>query len=392
MDSDSVQEEIVKRVRAIVPLVQERAPWQDENRKLHPEVVEALDEAGVFRMRVPARYGGYESDTRTMLEVAAVLAQADGATAWNTSVWWIPTWMVGMFPDHVQEEVLGEYGGRVCGTLSPGGAAEPADGGIVVNGQWGFISGAPHSHWQSIIAIAPTADGSGMEPIMALVPISDLRLVDDWNAAGLRGSGSVTTVAENVFVPSERVLPLGAVMGGQTVSEANRTLPMYRAPLLAVAAATSAGTPTGLAEGALELFLKRSTERGITYTDYERQADAPVTHLQVAQASLMADEARFHAERLTGLVDSKGALGQEWSLQERARCRADMAALCRRSKDAVTLLGEASGGRSVYSGHPMQRMVRDITALNLHALMYPDTGFELYGRVLSGLEPNTLYI
>ncbi|MEV2275139.1 acyl-CoA dehydrogenase family protein [Nocardiopsis sp. NPDC049922] len=392
MDNDPGREEIVKRVRAIVPLVREHAPWQDENRRLHDEVVEALDEAGVFRMRVPTRYGGYESDTRTTLEVASVLAQADGATAWNTSVWWIPTWMVGMFPDHVQEEVLSEHGGRVCGTLSPGGAAEPTDGGFVVNGRWGFISAAPHSHWQSIIAVTPTPDGSGMQPIMALVPMSDLRLVDDWHAAGLRGSGSVTTVAENVFVPSDRVLPLGAVMQGQTVSEANRELPMYRAPLLAVAAATSAGTPTGLAEGALELFLERSTERGITYTDYGRQADAPVTHLQVAQASLMADEARFHAERLTSVVDAKGSLGEEWSLLERARCRADMSALCRRAKDAVTLLGEASGGRSVYTEHPMQRMVRDITALNLHALMYPDTGFELYGRVLSGLEPNTLYI
>ncbi|MFD6949702.1 acyl-CoA dehydrogenase [Nocardiopsis sp. TSRI0078] len=386
------REELVKRARAVQPVVEKHVRWQEENRRLHDEVVEALDDVGVFRMRVPARYGGYESDALAMAEVASTLAQADGATAWTTSVWWIPTWMVGMFPDHVQEEVLSSHGGRVCGTLSPSATAEPVDGGITVNGRWGFISGAPHSHWQEIIAMAPTPDGSEQYPVVALVPMSDLRLVDDWHSVGLRGSGSVTTVAEDVFVPSERVVPLPSVLRGESVSEANRELPMYRAPLLAVAAAASVGTPTGLAEAALDVFLERAGERGITYTDYARQADAPVTHLQVAEASLKVDQARFHGERTARLLDSKGALGEEWSLRERARCRVDVAAVCRLAKEAVTVLGEASGGRSVYTDTPMQRILRDVTALNLHALMYPQTGFELYGRVLAGLEPNTLYV
>ncbi|MFE1165790.1 acyl-CoA dehydrogenase family protein [Nocardiopsis sp. NPDC058789] len=386
------REELVKRARAVQPLVRRHAPWQEENRRLHDEVVEALDDAGVFHMRVPTRYGGFESDALTMSEVAAALANADGATAWTASVSWIPTWMVGMFPDHVQEEVFSTHGGRVCGTLSPSAMAEPTKGGFTVNGRWGFISGAPNSHWQEIIALAPTPDGADRYPVVALVPLSDLRTVDDWHAVGLRGSGSVSTVAEDVFVPSERVVPLMSVLSGESASEANRELPMYRAPLLAVAAAASVGTPTGLAEAALELFLERAGERGITYTDYSRQIDAPITHLQVAEASLRTDRARFHGERTARLLDVKGALGEEWSLLERARCRVDVAAVCKLAKETVTMLGEASGGRSVYTDLPMQRIVRDVTALNLHALMYPETGFELYGRVLSGLEPNTLYV
>jgi hypothetical protein len=30
--------------------------------------------------------------------------------------------------------------------------------------------------------------------------------------------------------------------------------------------------------------------------------------------------------------------------------------------------------------------------VNLHALMTPETNYELYGRILLGLEPNTQYI
>jgi len=64
----------------------------------------------------------------------------------------------------------------------------------------------------------------------------------------------------------------------------------------------------------------------------------------------------------------------------------------RLAKEAVDILATASGGSSIYSGIPIQRIHRDVQSVNLHALMHPNTNFELYGRVLCGLEPNTLYI
>ncbi|WP_342743911.1 acyl-CoA dehydrogenase family protein [Haloechinothrix alba] len=125
-----------------------------------------MAEAGLFRMRVPARYGGYECSARTLVDVGTELGRGDGSAAWTASVWWIPTWMVGLFPDEVQDEVFSTPNVRVCGTVSPSASAAYTDGGIVVNGKWGFISGARHSHWQEIIAMAPhirrwTAAGHG---------------------------------------------------------------------------------------------------------------------------------------------------------------------------------------------------------------------------------------
>ena len=69
-----------------------------------------------------------------------------------------------------------------------------------------------------------------------------------------------------------------------------------------------------------------------------------------------------------------------------------MGAVCRLAKEAVDIFDTASGGSSIYSDVPIQRIDRDIQAVNLHALMHPDTNAELYGRILCGLEPNTLYI
>jgi alkylation response protein AidB-like acyl-CoA dehydrogenase len=227
---------------------------------------------------------------------------------------------------------------------------------------------------------------------MALVPMSDLQIVDDWHTSGLQATGSVSTVADGVFVPRQRVLPLGAVLQGAGASRHHPTSTIHRAPLLPVASASSVGTVLGLARAMQAVFSERLADRKITYTDYPSQREAPVTHLQVAEAALKVDEAEFHAYRLADLVDTRAREGAQWSVRERAQARADMGAVCRLGKEAADLLAAASGGTSVYRSLPVQRIVHDIHAVNLHALMHPTTNYELYGRILCGLEPNTMYL
>jgi hypothetical protein len=104
------------------------------------------------------------------------------------------------------------------------------------------------------------------------------------------------------------------------------------------------------------------------------------------------DEAAFHAQRLSAAVDAKCAEGSAWDVGERALARADLGAAGRLAKEAADILGTASGGSSIQTSVPIQRYVRDLNAVTLHALMHPNTNAELYGRVLCGLEPNTAYI
>ncbi|GAA0379159.1 acyl-CoA dehydrogenase [Acrocarpospora corrugata] len=383
------QEELVRRASELVPLLQANALSTEDGRQLTPDSLDALRDAGIYRMRVPARYGGYESDARTMVRVASELGRGDGSTSWTASVWWITSWMAAMFPDDVQDEVFDSPDTRLCGTLSPTGMAVRQPGGAVLNGKWGFISGARHSTWQVIVAVSPTPEG-GHEPIMALVPLADLQIVDDWFTSGLRGTGSITTIAQNVFIPEERILSMGAILHEQYGSKRNAESAIYRNPLLPVASASSVGTVLGMAKGAWDAFLGRLPDRHITYTAYTSQREAPLTHFQVAEARLLIDEAEFHALRLAGQVDEKS--GAEWTAEERARARADMGAVCDLAKQAVDLLTTASGGSSIYSDVPMQRIQRDMQAVNLHALMHPDTNRELYGRILCGMPPNTFYL
>ena len=62
------------------------------------------------------------------------------------------------------------------------------------------------------------------------------------------------------------------------------------------------------------------------------------------------------------------------------------------AREATRILQEASGATSIHQDVPMQRISRDIQALALHGVLNPTTNLELYGRVLCGLEPNTLLL
>ncbi|WP_328450773.1 MULTISPECIES: acyl-CoA dehydrogenase family protein [unclassified Amycolatopsis] len=384
--------QLVERAAGLVPLLRANAGKAAEDRRLTEETIDALADAGIFKLRVPARFGGYEADTTTLMEVAAELGRGDGSASWVASVYSIPGWMVCMFPEQVQEEVFSTPDVRVCGTLSPTAFAKPVAGGFVVNGKWSFISGAPHAHWQEIIAILDPADGSEPYPLMALVPMADLQVVDDWYATGLKGSGSLTTIAQDLFVPAERALPMPTVVQGNSVSERNARIPIYRAPLVPVAGASTVGTLLGLARAAKENFLEWLPGRRIAYTAYTKQSDAAVTHLQVAEASQKIDQAEFHAWRITSTVDRKAAEGVPWTLVERARNRADVGEVCKLAKEAVDILAAGAGGASIYQHVPIQGILHDLQAASLHALINPTTAAELYGRILCGLEPDTAYI
>jgi alkylation response protein AidB-like acyl-CoA dehydrogenase len=385
--------ELVRRASELIPLLQKSASWGDENRRLSDDAIGAMTDAGVLKIRVPTRYGGYESDMRTVVEVLAELGRGDGSAAWTAAVWTISSWMVGLFPDEVQDEIFSTPDVRVSGILSPSAMAVPADGGVILNGRWSFNTGCQQSHWNTNAAVLATPDG-GHEPVMVAIPLSDLEIVDDWYTAGLRGTGSVTTIAKDLFIPQERVLPMVPVLQGQHSSNLNADSPIYRAPFMPTACTTVSAAALGLAKAAKDAFFERLPGRKITYTDYDNQREAPLTHLQVAEATAKVDEAEFHAYRAADMLDakSKSPTDEQWTLEERARARLDMGAVCQRAKEAVDILNTASGGSSIYSHVPIQRIERDIQTVNLHAIMHPNTNFELYGRIVCGLEPNTVFL
>jgi alkylation response protein AidB-like acyl-CoA dehydrogenase len=384
--------QMVQRAAAIVPILRAHAAAGDKNRRMAEATVDAMAEAGIFRMQLPVHFGGYECDTKTTAAVGVHLGRGDGSAAFCVSAWWVMTWAISHFPDEVQEEVFADPDVRICGTLVPSGTAEVVDGGVVVSGEWGFNSGAWHSQWKMLSTMVPTPDGNDVAPIMAIVPMTDLKIIDDWDVAGLRATGSVTTVAENVFIPAARYQSIPAVMRQEFDQNRNSDTPIYRGPVVGVLSAINTGKMVGLAKAAQEAFFERLTDRPIAHTTYTRQAEAPVVHLQVAEAAMKIEEAESHSRELAAMVDGKNEADESWTTLERAYCRVVVGRVAQLSLEAVNIFNMASGASSIYTNMPIQRIQRDIQAINIHALNLPSKNLELYGRILCGQEPNTFFI
>ncbi len=383
--------ELVQRVTDIVPVLRANAQWGDQHRRLADESVDAMIDSGVLRMLVPTHYGGYESDMQTIVDVGIQLGRGDGSPAFCATAWWAQCWAVAHFPDSVQDEVFASPDVRICGTLVPNGKGEITKDGVVVSGEWGFNSGAWHSQWKvlSTLVINPAGE---IEPIAAVVPMGDLEIVDDWDAAGLRGTGSITLVARDVFIPRERFQWLSEVARQEYGSERNADSPCYRGPIVGVLSNINTGKQVGLAQAAREAFFERIHHRPIHHTNYATQAEWPITHLQVAEADLKIDEAEYHARALAALGDHKNYSNEPYTTRERAYCRVAVGRVSQLCHEAVNIYNMASGAGGIYSSMPIQRIQRDIQAISLHALNMPIKNLELYGRVLCGLEPNTFFI
>ncbi|HEV8562767.1 MAG TPA: acyl-CoA dehydrogenase family protein [Actinophytocola sp.] len=384
--------DLVRRATDLVDLIRKHAAWQEENRTLHEEVLQGIADAELLKMRRPARYGGSEADVRTVVDVVAELARGDGSTGWSVATMTLGSWRAGLFPDEVQDEIFADPDVRLCGSVSPTGFLTPTDGGYILNGEWQFITGAPHAKWIIQSVLLATEDGNYV-PAAAAVPMSDVTIIDDWRTSGMRATSSVSTAVKDLFVPAARVLPmLPVLLEGQHQSAQNADHQVWKTPFMPLASAVGVAPLLGMARAAQDAFFERLPDRRITYTSYERQIDAPLTHLQVAEAAVKIDEAEFHVHRVADCLDSKAGAGEWWNLQERVVARMDAGAATQLVTEAVGVLNGASGASSVYSHVPIQRIVRDVDALGLNAALVPSTNLELYGRVLVGLEPNTQFL
>ena len=79
-------------------------------------------------------------------------------------------------------------------------------------------------------------------------------------------------------------------------------------------------------------------------------------------------------------------------MRERAYCRVAVGRVSQLCCDAANIYNMAAGAGGIYTSMPIQRIQRDLQAISLHAVNMPVKNYELYGRVLCGLEPNTFFI
>jgi 3-hydroxy-9,10-secoandrosta-1,3,5(10)-triene-9,17-dione monooxygenase len=382
---------ITEEVKKILPALRANSLASEERRWLTDETIDLLDSAGVFKIAVPARFGGLDFDAGHQARILSEIARACPAAAWVSFVWATSAWTATLYPEQTQREVFADGGARISSAFAPTGHLVATEGGWRLNGRWRFNSGCRGAQWNFVAAVLEHPDGSH-EEIMALVPMADLVVVDDWHVSSGSGTGSATTVAENVFVPADRAVTFEQAMTAGEVDPAQGTPTGRNYSLLSYVMIEAAAVFIGIARGAYDLFVERLPGRGITYTAWEDQRQHPVTQIQVATAYNKITAAEELAKGWAATIQARADAGQEPTVEEKAVIRGQVGFVVQLAREVVESLYSASGGSVIHRDVPLQRYHRDIQGFSLHALAQPIVNLELQGRVLLGLEPDTPFL
>ncbi|MEH6994837.1 acyl-CoA dehydrogenase family protein [Neobacillus drentensis] len=394
-DRTNEAEELVKRAAEFVPQLRAQGKEIDDIRRIPEGTIEALNEAGLFNLTIPKSFGGHQVNIRTFIDVNSEIARGNGSAGWVTTLTNVCNWLVAtLFPKDVQQEVFGEGNARTCGVLEPRKCeVRRVEGGYVIEyGFWGFGSGSLHANWAALGIPIVDENGTIIDNGLAVLPMKDVEIKDDWYTTGLRGSGSNSLEVRNIFVPERRVASVSKAIHGEYQSGYSKEETLYHSALVPVLALVLLSPPLGMARAALEIFLEKLPNRKIQYTWHNSQAEATVTHLKVAEAAMKIDSALLHVYRAADDIDRFAASGEYMDFHNRARVRMDSGHAVRLCWEAIDILASESGGGLIAENNLLSQIIRDARGATNHGVIVPTTNLELYGRILCGQEPNTVLI
>jgi len=380
--------ELVARARELAPLIRKNAAASEANRRVEEETFQALRAAGLMRVCTPKRYGGWQMNTRAMLDVSSAIAEADGAAAWVVNLNNICCWLTSLFLVKTQDEVFGRDPDTcVSGVLNPTATVKKAPGGYrIASGAWYYNSAGWHAQW-AVLGLPLVNDaGEVVDQGLAMIPMSDLTREDTWFVAGMKATGSICLKANDVFVPEHRILSMPRAIEGDYATEMRGEEAFYRSAFVAILTIILVGPILGLGRAALEFVRQKAGSRTIAYTFFEKQSASVAFQLQLAEAAMLIDSAHFHAYRAADDVDEAAARGVYPDMLTRARVRADAGYVVEKITQAIDKLMFAHGSAGFAEGSPLQRIWRDAAVGSRHAVVLPPVGYELYGKALLGVD------
>ena len=366
----------------------EAADRIDDERRLPPDLAADMADKGLFRLLVPHSLGGHELDFLDYLAIVDVFARADGSTAWCVNQNNVFATDAVRMPVETAREIWADPGAVISnGPHTPSTVAVPTQGGYRVTGRWNFSSGIRHANWVAALAPLERLDEGRQQSadhdreVLLLVPRDQVEVLDVWQVNGLRGTGSFSFQAEDLFVPSSR--SYGA---DDAPSESG---PLYVVPKVLMFSSGFATVALGVARSALDAAIDIAGEKiPVKRTSVLR--DTSTTQRQVGEAEALWRSARaFLMEAAGALWESavdRGALTPE----ERIRLRLAGTHGIRTAARVVAVAYDVAGSGGIFKSNPVQRRLQDVQAIT-QQVQGRMTHYDTAGAFYMGLDPKSSY-
>jgi alkylation response protein AidB-like acyl-CoA dehydrogenase len=218
----ATHETMVARARDICETVLKPAAWaNDRDGRFSTEAVEALGNAGLLALSLPAELGGAALGPRAFADVMTILAEADASVAMVYLMHTLAAATIAAATcNDVFDRTLREIGaGRHLSTLAfseagsrshfwaPVSRAQADGSGVALSAKKSFVTSAGFAHSYVVSALAPTAI-SPTESTLYLVPrdAPGLSVSGRWDGLGLRANASAPMLLEDCAIAATHQL------------------------------------------------------------------------------------------------------------------------------------------------------------------------------------------
>ena len=376
-------EELHAIVRDLEPILRKFAPMAEADCNVPKEAIDAIREAGLFRIWIPEKLGGWDVDPVTACRIFEDIARIDSAASWSVQMSNGVTALGRFFGDQAVAEIYAGGSKILADAFAPPGAAVPVEGGYRFTGQFPFGSGCRHADWFMALGLVTDdgqprmGEGNPVIRIMAF-PMAEAEVVDNWDTLGMRGTGSDDVKVEDLFVPEHLTAALAPIEGAANAawSPAMNNMSVWHI------IASIATTPLGVAATALEEFVAVAKAKTAAY-----QTETVDRHT-LSHYRLGAARATLNAAR-AGLYD---AMAKAWEdaqagtfITAERKCDLQLAGsfAARAARDAVELIAASAGANAFRHSSSLTRHLRDLRTTTQHAYISTDR-YEDVGAITLG--------
>jgi len=396
------QEEISKtpmleRIAAMKKSLSAAGDEAQQIRHLPAWASKEMADAGLYRYALPAELGGENLRAREQIEIIEAVSAIDGSVGWCVQISSeINALVIRQMEAPLVKEIFNDWDVLVCSGHGPANGPNPGRNvrregdGWILNYQGGFASGSPNATWNYLMGPSCIDEATG-EPADAsfMVPRGEFEVIDTWNTAGMRGSGSHDVLMQDCYVKPEHLLPARSLAPSEKWDN-----PTFRNPTHAVY--NKSAVALGVCRGAIDSFIELAMGKvPWGYSTTLKDQSLVQYRLGEAQAKLLSARSYIMEtqdkleDHLGPLPANGGRLAPEWEYFWPALLACAHAA--QTAREVVNMINNTAATTGSRMDSPLERQMRDAQQAANHALI-SYRHYELLGKTFLGHPPADSYM
>ena len=355
----------------------------NNDRKIPDSLLKNMTRSGFFRLLVPHKLGGHEIDFIKYLEIINVVSMVDASVAWCLNQNNVLGTLAAFMPEKLALEIWRDPDTILSNGPSSDASVVISEKGYNLSGRWDFSSGFQHANW--LVALAPVTYPNNpaferKEMRNMFLQKQDIEIVDTWDVNGLRGTGSFSFIANDVFVDQSKTF----IEGGAPLHLG----PIYIIPKPLMFSSGFATVALGVARSSLNYAIQLANEK--TPSKQEKLRDQQSVQREIGKLEATYRSTKSYLDKSVSELWESASLRGTIPDDFKADLRLASTDAIRQSVNIVDRSYSLVGSNAIFNFNPIQRKFEDIHAISQQVQGRMEH-YDSVGRFFLGMEHKGLF-